>query len=92
MPFRPKNAGPVGLNLAPQTKIEDISIAEQQLVEIAKALSGKTEILILDEPTSSLTDKEIHKLFEVMRSLKDRGVCILFISHKLEEIFEICDG
>jgi len=89
--FAQKMLDLVGLNLAPQTKIEDISIAEQQLVEIAKALSGKTEILILDEPTSSLTDKEIHKLFEVMRSLKDRGVCILFISHKLEEIFEICD-
>ena len=81
----------VGLSLDPQTQLGKLSIAQQQLVEIAKAISTRTEILILDEPTSSLTGQEIQRLFEVMQNLKQQGVCIIFISHKLEEIFASCD-
>ena len=81
----------VGLSVDPTTVMEELSIADQQLIEIAKALTSNTKILILDEPTSSITDKEIKKLFEVMDSLRKRGVCIIFISHKLNEVFAICD-
>lgn len=81
----------VGLKTNPNTIMEDLSIADQQLIEIAKALSGDTKILILDEPTSSITDKEIRKLFDVMDELRKQGVCLIFISHKLNEVFEICD-
>lgn len=81
----------VGLDFAPSTTLENLSIAEQQLVEIAKVLSMGTKILILDEPTSSLTTKETKQLFEIVRQLKEQGVCIIYISHKFDEIFEICD-
>ena len=81
----------VGLEVDTSTIMEELSIADQQLIEIAKALSGDTKILILDEPTSSITDKEIKKLFAVMDRLRKQGVCLIFISHKLNEVFEICD-
>ena len=81
----------VGLEIDPSTAMEQLSIADQQLVEIAKAISGDTKILILDEPTSSITDKEIKKLFSVMNQLRNHGVCLIFISHKLNEVFDICD-
>ena len=68
-----------------------LSTAQKQLVEIAKALLAKFSVLILDEPTSSLTTKEITKLFSIMNTLKAEGKGIIFVSHRLEEIFEICD-
>ncbi|WP_128255426.1 sugar ABC transporter ATP-binding protein [Falsirhodobacter deserti] len=68
-----------------------LSVAEQQFVEIAKALSLEARILVLDEPTATLTPSEVEHLFKVMRELRKQGVAIVFISHHLEEIFEICD-
>ena len=61
------------------------------MIEIAKALLTDAEVIIMDEPTSALTDREIESLFQVMRSLKDDGVSIVYISHRMEEIFTICD-
>ncbi len=72
-------------------KIRDLSVADKQLVEIAKALSFNSEILIMDEPTAALTLAETQTLFTILRKLKKDGVTILFISHRLEEIFEIAD-
>ena len=67
------------------------SVGQQQMIEIAKALLTDTKVIIMDEPTSALTEREIQKLFEVIRSLKREGVSIVYISHRMEEIFEICD-
>ncbi|QTL97605.1 ATP-binding cassette domain-containing protein [Iocasia frigidifontis] len=75
----------------PATAVRDLSLSQQQMVEIAKALSINTKILILDEPTSSLTDTEAQTLFKNLRRLKEDGIAIFFISHRLNEIFEICD-
>lgn len=71
--------------------VEQLSVAEQQFVEIVKALSLNAKILVLDEPTSTLTPKEADHLFDIMRELKQKGVGMFFISHHLDEIFEICD-
>ena len=71
--------------------ISELSVVEQQLVEIAKALSVTAKVLIMDEPSAPLTDKELTKLFDIIRSLKDEGVTVIYISHMLEEIFEIAD-
>ena len=72
-------------------KIAYLSVAKQQLVEIAKGISMRSEVLILDEPTSSLTAPEIKDLFKIIRTLKERGTAIVYISHKLSEVFEIAD-
>ncbi|MBC7869358.1 MAG: sugar ABC transporter ATP-binding protein, partial [Chitinophagaceae bacterium] len=71
--------------------VRRLSIAQRQLVEIAKALSTNADILVMDEPTSSLTDREIDDLFNTLRDLTQRGVSIIFVSHRMEEIFEICN-
>ena len=81
----------VGLTAPLTTLIEDLSPGEQQLVEIAKALCVESRILVLDEPTSSLTLSEAAKLFDVMRGLKDSGVSMIYISHRLAEVQDICD-
>ena len=67
------------------------SVGQQQMIEIAKALMTKAKVIIMDEPTAALTEREIVKLFEVIRSLKSEGVSIVYISHRMEEIFAICD-
>ena len=79
------------LSLDPRTPVKHLSIAQQQMVEVAKALSQKAKLIIMDEPTSSLTEHETLKLFEVSRNLRQQGVSIVFISHRLEEVFMICD-
>ena len=71
--------------------VDDLSIAQLQMVEVAKALSYNADLIIMDEPTSSLTDRETEVLFDLMRSLRADGVSIIFISHRLEEVFEIAD-
>lgn len=76
----------------PTDKVNSITVGKQQLVEIAKALSLKAEILVLDEPTSALTDKEVEDLFRIIRKLKKDGVCMCYISHKMEEIEQIADS
>jgi len=71
--------------------ISEYSVAYQQVVEICKALTRETKVLVLDEPTAVLTKNEIDKLFEIIMELKAKGVCIIYVSHRLEEIFKICD-
>jgi D-xylose transport system ATP-binding protein len=78
-------------DLKPTDRVKHIAVGKQQLVEIAKALSKKASILILDEPTSALTDREVTELFRVIRGLRQAGVCMCYISHKMEEIAEIAD-
>ena len=81
----------VGLDVEPTTRLGELSIAEQQMVEIAKTLSMNAKIIIFDEPTSSLTERETEILFNIIRKLKAEGHCIIYISHKFDEIFRICD-
>jgi ABC-type sugar transport system ATPase subunit len=81
----------LGSNINPLRKISGLSIAERQLVEVAKALSQEAKILIMDEPTASLTFEEVRKLFRVMDDLKNNGLAIIYISHRLEEILEVSD-
>lgn len=77
--------------LDPDSPVSALGVAEQQMVEVAKALSLEARILVMDEPTSALTDTEIANLFGIVRRLRDRGVGIVYISHRMEEIFEIGD-
>jgi ABC-type sugar transport system ATPase subunit len=79
----------IGVNIDPGKKTSRLSVAYRQIVEIAKGLSLNPRVFILDEPSSSLTTREIKELFKVIRSLVDRGTAIIYISHKLEEVFEI---
>lgn len=81
----------VGLSLSADTLVSSLSIGQQQLVEIAKALSTNAKVLIMDEPTSSLSTGESERLFEVVRDLKHRGVSIIYISHRLAEVSELAD-
>jgi len=81
----------IGLEVSPKTLVKDLGVAQQQLVEIAKAMSLDANILIFDEPTSALSDTEIEYLFLRIRELKDAGCGIIYVSHRLEEIFEIGD-
>jgi rhamnose transport system ATP-binding protein len=80
----------LGVALDPQQPARGLSIADQQVVEIAKAISRDARVLIMDEPTAALTGQEVARLFNVTRTLREQGCAILFISHRLEEIFEIC--
>ncbi|MBR3397342.1 MAG: sugar ABC transporter ATP-binding protein [Lachnospiraceae bacterium] len=73
------------------SKVRDLSVAYQQVVEICKALIRNARVLVLDEPTAVMTNKEVEQLFRLVRQLKERGVSILYVSHRLEEIFELCD-
>ncbi|MDR1137375.1 MAG: sugar ABC transporter ATP-binding protein [Synergistaceae bacterium] len=82
----------IGFDIDVGAQVSDMSVAYQQMIEITKALNKKVQILVLDEPTSVLAPNEIEKLFDVMRSLKERGVTMIYISHKLEELFTICDS
>ena len=78
--------------IAPSTKVSALPIAQRQMVEIAKALIRDAKVIAFDEPTSSLTDREVTKLFSVIRELKKSGKVIIYVSHRLKEIFEICDS
>ena len=79
------------LKLSPRTAIKHLSIGHKQIVEIMKALAVNAKILILDEPTSALTQKEISFLYKILRQLRNEGVLCFYISHKLEEVFELCN-
>src|SRR6266852_5351387 len=79
------------LAIDPLTPVRNLGIGQQQLVEIAKALSQDARIVVLDEPTAALTDAEVETLFEILNSLQARGVAMIYISHKLDEVFRISD-
>jgi len=81
----------VGLDIDPTIKVAGLSAAKKQLIQIAKALANNAKLLLLDEPTSSLTEHEAKNLFTLLRGLRDKNVIIVFVSHKLEEVFELCD-
>lgn len=81
----------LGISMSPDRKADGLSIADQQIIEIAKAISLDAEILVMDEPTAALSGKEVERLFSVARSLRERGVGILFISHRFDEIFALTD-
>jgi len=83
--------GVLDLHIDPDLPVRRLSVAQMQLVEIARALSMQSRILLLDEPTASITGNEIAILFNLLRRLKDEGAAILFVTHKLEEVFELCD-
>jgi methyl-galactoside transport system ATP-binding protein/inositol transport system ATP-binding protein len=81
----------IELDEDPRTLMESLTVARMQMIEIAKAISYNSKLIIMDEPTSALTDKEIKQLFSIMRKLKAQGKSIIYISHKLDEIYEITD-
>jgi inositol transport system ATP-binding protein len=82
----------IGLARDPGTRVRDLSVAEQQMVEIARALSMQSRLIIMDEPTSALSRAEVEKLFAIVRSLKAEGITTIFVTHRLEEVFELCDS
>jgi ribose transport system ATP-binding protein len=81
----------LGLDLDPRQKAGSLGIGQLQLVEIAKALIRQARLIVMDEPTSALSEREIERLFSVMRSLREEGVSFVYISHRLEELFAVCD-
>ncbi len=78
-------------NISPWERLGKLPISQRQMIEIAKALARNARIIAFDEPTSSLTEKETKKLFSVIRELKSQGKCVIYVSHRLQEIFEVCD-
>lgn len=80
-----------GLDYAPTTKMKELSVSDIQMLEILKAVSRKSDIIIMDEPTSAITDKEVDRLFEKISALRNRGTAVIYISHRMEEIFRIAD-
>lgn len=82
----------VGLDVDPRTHVEDLGLAERQLVEIARALRSDPSVLLLDEPTSSLNASEAHLLFDFVRDLARRGTAVLFVSHRLDEVYALCES
>ena len=81
----------LNIEINPKEKMNNLTVGKQQMCEIAKAISYNSKVIVLDEPTSSLTAPEVAKLFKMMRQLKEQGISLIYISHKMDEIFEICD-
>ena len=81
----------LNIEIDPREKMSNLTVGKQQMCEIAKAISYHSKVIVLDEPTSSLTAPEVEKLFKMMRQLKAQGIALIYISHKMDEIFEICD-
>src|SRR5258705_5670090 len=81
----------LGLQLRPMSIVRELRVAEQQMVEIARALSMKSRLIVMDEPTSALSSSEVEKLFRIVRTLKAQGLSIIFVTHRLEEVMQICD-
>ncbi|MBV8474953.1 MAG: sugar ABC transporter ATP-binding protein [Hyphomicrobiales bacterium] len=82
----------IGLRRDPMTLVRDLSVAEQQLVEIARALSMRSRLIVMDEPTSALSEAEVANLADIIRALKAEGISIIFVTHRLEEVFRFCDA
>lgn len=83
--------GRLGVQIDPKTLVKELTVGYQQLVEIAKALSQDVKVMIMDEPSAALTNNELEYLFKIVRTLKEEGMAILYISHRMEEIFDLCD-
>ena len=81
----------LNMNVNPKTIMRTMSVSQRQMVEIAKAVSYNAKLIVLDEPTSSLTEREVKKLFSIVKSLQKKGVSFIYISHKMDEVFEVCD-
>ena len=81
----------LGVNISPKAIVRGLSIAQQQIVEIAKAISADAQLILMDEPTSSISQKDADKLLEIVRNLRDQGVTVIYISHRLQEIGQIAD-
>ena len=81
----------LGLELRPTAVVRDLNVAEQQMVEIARALSMKSRLIVMDEPTSALSSAEVEKLFRIVRDLKAQGISIIFVTHRIEEVMALCD-
>ncbi|CRH93203.1 ABC transporter%2C ATP-binding component [Chlamydia trachomatis] len=81
----------LGMTVNLTQPMRNMSVSARQMVEIAKAISYNSKVIVLDEPTSSLTEPEVRKLFEMMNKLRDQGISLIYISHKMDEVFEICD-
>ena len=81
----------LGIDIDPYEKMGNLTVAKMQMVEIAKAVSQDANIIVMDEPTSSLTSIEVTQLFGMIKNLREKGVSIIFISHKMDEVFDICD-
>ena len=81
----------IDFEMDPARPVSELSIAEKQMVEIARALMQSSKIIVMDEPTATLTTEEIRKLFNIIRILKEKGITVIYISHRLEEIYQICD-
>src|SRR5258708_5418752 len=81
----------IGLKRDPMTQVRDLSVAEQQLVEIARALSMQSRLIIMDEPTAALSETEVANLARIVRALKAEGLSIIFVTHRLDEVFRLCD-
>ena len=81
----------LGVNLNPQSRARGLSIADQQIVEIAKAISTQANVIVMDEPTAALSSKEVDRLFAVARTLREQGCAVVFVSHRLDEVFALCD-
>lgn len=81
----------LGVNISPKTVMSELFVGQQQMVEICKALMADAKVIIMDEPTAALTQSETVALFKVIESLRKKGVSMVYISHRMEEIFELCD-
>jgi ABC-type sugar transport system ATPase subunit len=89
--FSRETLSSLGVDINPKARIAELPVGERQLVEIAKALSQSAELIIMDEPNSALTDRETQTLFDIIRRLKEQGVTVIYVSHRLEEVFTIAD-
>lgn len=81
----------LGINLDPKARVENLSTAQQQMVAIIRAIAFNADVIIMDEPTSAITDREVQKLFEIIRKLKEQNKAIVYISHKMDEIYSLTD-
>ena len=81
----------IDLDVDPYALVRDLSISQRQMIEIARAVSADAQLIIMDEPNSSLADAETERLFEVIESLKARGIAIIYVSHKIDEVLHISD-
>ncbi len=79
------------IDIDPRARVDTLSVSRRQIIEIAKAISYNAKVIVFDEPTSSLNEAEAKRLFEIIRELRDKGCAIIYISHKMDEIFDICD-